>query len=363
MGMTARDAARAGGPTSSITTGPADKAGARVGPRTAARTAHRDEDREDADELVRVRDLDTRLLLAFRAVAVEGTFGRAATRLGYTQSAVSQQIASLEKVLGSAVFERHGGPKPVTLTPLGGLLLGRTHELLAVLESIATDVTHYRTGDLGRIDVGTIQSISTALLPTILRRLRAERPGLDMRLQEHYEETELVDRVTSGELDITFLVNGDAPTLKRVDVLVDPFVVIARAADVGPGPVPVERLSAGPLIGQISSTFQDDLDDRLRAAGCDPDYVFRSADNGVVISMVRAGLGLALLPRLAVLDELDDPRLAIRTLDPPIPARIIRLAWRRDRQLSPAADRFREIAIDVAAELGHRHPVLAPGGV
>lgn len=312
-------------------------------------------------EPIRVRDLDTRLLLAFRAVAVEGTFGRAAGRLGYTQSAVSQQVAALEKVIGAAVFDRPGGPRPVQLTPLGGLLLERTHELLATLETIATDVQQFRSGDLGRIDVGTIQSISTALLPAILRRMRAERPGLDMRLEEGYEETELVRRVAGGDLDLTFLVNGHAPVLERVDVLVDPFVVLARAGEVGPGPVTAARLAAGPLIGQVASTFQNELDDLLRAAGCDPDYVFRSADNGVVISMVRAGLGLAILPRLAVLDELDDPRLAIRTLDPPIPARVIRLAWRRDRELSTAAARFRTIATEVAAELGHRHPVLAPG--
>lgn len=313
-------------------------------------------------EPVRVRDLDTRLLLAFRAVAVEGTFGRAATRLGFTQSAVSQQVAALERVVGAELFQRHGGPKPVTLTALGGVLIERVHELLGVLESIATDVDNFRSGDLGRIDVGTIQSISTALLPTILRRLRAERPGLDMRLEEHYEETDLVERVSAGDLDVTFLINGNAPTLKRVDVLTDPFVVLARTGDVGPGAIPIERLAAGPLIGQAASTFQNELDDLLRQAGCDPDYVFRSADNGVVISMVRAGLGLAILPRLAVLDELDDPRLAIRTSDPPIPARVIRLAWRRDRTLSPAAERFRAIAMEVAAELGHRHPVLAPTG-
>lgn len=311
-------------------------------------------------EPIRVRDLDTRLLLAFRAVAVEGTFGRAASRLGYTQSAVSQQIAALEAVIGEPLFERHGGPKPVTLTPLGGVLLDRVRELLGVLESITTDVANYRSGDLGRIDVGTIQSISTALLPTILRRLRAERPGLDMRLQEHYEETELVEGLASGELDISFLVNGNAPTIKRVDILTDPFVVVARAEDVGPGPVSIQRLAAGPLIGQIASTFQDELDAKLQAAGCETDYVFRSADNGVVVSMVRAGLGLAIMPRLALHGEPDDPRLAIRTLDPPIPARIIRLAWRRDRALSPAAERFRALAIEVAAELGHRHPVLAP---
>jgi DNA-binding transcriptional LysR family regulator len=93
-------------------------------------------------EPIRVRDLDTRLLLAFRAVAVEGTFGRAASRLGYTQSAVSQQIAALEAVIGEPLFERHGGPKPVTLTPLGGVLLDRVRELLGVLESITTDVAN-----------------------------------------------------------------------------------------------------------------------------------------------------------------------------------------------------------------------------
>ncbi len=310
---------------------------------------------------VRVRDLDTRLLLAFRAVVQEGTFGRAASRLGYTQSAVSQQIATLEKVLGAPVFDRRGGPRPVTVTALGAVVLDRTQELLGVLESIVTDVERYNTGDLGRIDVGTIQSISTALLPSILRRLLAERPGLETRLQEHYEEEDLIALVRAGELDLTFLVTGGVAGLEMVDLLVDPFVVLARATDVGPEPVSVDQLGSGPVVGQVASTFQDAIERSLREVGCDPDYVFRSADNGVVISMVRAGLGLALLPRLAVLDELDDPRLAVRTLDPPIPARVIRLAWPKGRTLSAAAARFREIAIDVATELGHRYPVLAPG--
>lgn len=333
-------------------------AGAQLSP--GKRAASQAAARRDTAEPIRIRDLDTRLLLAFRAVAVEGTFGRAAHRLGYTQSAVSQQIATLERALGAPVFDRPGGPKPVTLTALGGIVLDRTHELLGVLENLATDVVNFRSGDLGRIDIGTIQSISTALLPTILRRLRAERPGLDIRLEEHYEEADLVEGVTSGDLDIAFVVNGNATTMKRVDMLIDPFVVLMRAEDAAPGPIPIARLAAGPQIGQVQSTFQNEIDDMLRAAGCDPDYVFRSADNGVVVSMVRAGLGLALMPRLAVLDELDDPRLAVRPPDPPIPARTIRLAWRRDRTLSPAAERFRTIAMEVAAELGHRYPVLSP---
>ena len=309
---------------------------------------------------VRVQDLDTRLLLAFRAVATEGTFGRAALRLGYTQSAVSQQIASLERILGAELFDRPGGPRPVELTPLGRLLFERAGDLVGVLESISKDVQRYRLGDLGRVDVGTIQSTSTALLPTILRRLLAERPGLQTRLEERYEETELLNLLLAGDLDVTFVVNGNPPGIDSIDVLVDPFVVLARAEDVGVGPVSVDRLSAGPLIGQVGSTCQDVIDGGLRDAGCEPDYVFRSADNGAVVSMVRAGLGLALLPRLAVLDEMDDPRLAVRPMEPAIPDRVIRLAWRAGRTLSPAAQRFCAIAIEVAAELGRRYPGLAP---
>jgi DNA-binding transcriptional LysR family regulator len=313
-----------------------------------------------AADPIRVQDLDTRLLLAFRAVALDGTFGKAAQRLGYTQSAVSQQIATLERALGATVFDRPGGPRPVELTPLGRQLLGRTGELLGVLESITRDVQHYLSGDQGRVDIGTIQSTSTALLPTILRRLLAERPGLATRLEERYEEAELLDLLLRGELDVTFVVNGSPPGIDSVDVLVDPFVVLARAQDVGDGPVTVDQLAAGPLIGQVGSTCQDVIDAGLREAGCEPDYVFRSADNGAVVSMVRAGLGLAMLPRLAVLDELDDPRLAVRPLAPAIPDRVIRLAWRTGRTLSPAAQRFCAITIEVAAELGRAHPVLAP---
>ena len=70
-----------------------------------------------------LRDLELRHLAALDAVATEGTFGRAALRLGYTQSAVSQQIAALERLVGAALFDRPGGPRPVELTPLGDLLL------------------------------------------------------------------------------------------------------------------------------------------------------------------------------------------------------------------------------------------------
>ena len=81
--------------------------------------------------------IELRHLAALDAVAETGTFGRAAARLGYTQSAVSQQISALEKAIGGAVFDRPGGPRPVRLTPLGKLVLGHARDL-ATVEDLGT---------------------------------------------------------------------------------------------------------------------------------------------------------------------------------------------------------------------------------
>src|SRR5262245_12877342 len=104
-------------------------------------------------------NVELRPLAALDAVAVEGTFGRAAERLGYTQSAVSQQISSLERAIGGAVFDRPGGPRPVTLTPLGKLVLAHAREILDKARVTADAIERFQRGDAGRIDVGTFQSV------------------------------------------------------------------------------------------------------------------------------------------------------------------------------------------------------------
>src|SRR5690606_3728872 len=137
----------------------------------------------------------------------------------------------------------------------------------------------------------------------------------------------------------------------------DPFVVVARPEEVGDGAVPVSTLATHPLIGQQDNQCQRFVDAGLRAGGLDPEYVFRTNDNTAVAAMVRAGMGMAVMPLLAV--DPSDTRLAFRDLDPPIPPRRITLGWRPGRTLSPAAQRFIEIAQEVAAEVRERRLVLA----
>ena len=307
--------------------------------------------------MVLARDLEIRHLMALDAVAVTGTFGRAADRLGYTQSAVSQQIAALERAVGAPLFDRPGGPRPVELTPLGDLLLTHAREILERTEAAAAEVRRFQAGTIGRIDVGTFQSISTALLPALLGRLREDNPLLETRLLERDDQEDLNRRVLDGELDLTFVVGDSPPEIASVELFTDPFVVVALPSDAPDDTVPIERLRTTPLIGQQDNSCQRFVDDGLRAAGLDPSYVFRTSDNSAVIAMVRAGMGMAILPLLAV--EHHDPRVAVRRLDPPIPCRRISIGWRRDRTLSPAAEHFVALSQEMTAALRERELVDA----
>jgi DNA-binding transcriptional LysR family regulator len=118
-------------------------------------------------------DVELRHLRTMAAIVEEGTFGRAASRLGYTQSSVSQQIAALEKAVGGAVFDRPGGPRPVRITPLGEVVSAHGRDLLTKAEALADAVDRFRAGN-GRIDIGTFQGVSKLILPTVVRRLLGE---------------------------------------------------------------------------------------------------------------------------------------------------------------------------------------------
>src|SRR5438552_16409076 len=108
--------------------------------------------------------LELRHLIALKAVADEGSFGRAARHLGYTQSAISQQIAMLERIVGMQLLERPGGPKPVSLTEAGELLLKHADAITAQLQAAQADVAALAAGEAGPLRVGTYQSISWRLL-------------------------------------------------------------------------------------------------------------------------------------------------------------------------------------------------------
>ena len=295
--------------------------------------------------------VELRHLVALEAVAREGSFGRAATSLGYTQSAVSQQIATLERIVGARLVERPGGPRPVSLTEAGELLLRHAEAIVARLAAAQADLAALAEGAAGVLRVGIYQSVGARVLPELMRRFSAAWPRVEIRLTESSSDSDLLEEVERGELDLTF---ADLPLpegpFESAELLRDPYVLLlppsSPLADRAEPPT-LRELSRLDLIGYRSCRSLR----RVEAALRDPlKFVFRSDQNGTVQGLVAAGVGAALLPRLAV-DPADDGVVRI-DLDRRVPPRVIALAWHRDRYRSPAARAFVETALEVCAEIG-----------
>ncbi|MFF4189619.1 LysR family transcriptional regulator [Nonomuraea sp. NPDC001831] len=291
-------------------------------------------------------DVELRHLRTMAAIAEEGTFGRAAVRLGYTQSSVSQQIAALEKAVGGAVFDRPGGPRPVRATPLGELVLAHGRDLLARSEALTDAVERFKAGH-GRIDIGTFQGATRLILPAVVRGLLGEHPGCDVRLSEVAPENPDI-----GDLDLLFHYDRIDGDVEHVELLDEPHLLVAAAGAFPDGPVPVELLDDTPMVAWPPTVHQRWLERELAGAGARPRIVFRTAGHETVVSMVRVGLGSAVLPWLALLgsDVWSDDRLRVHRLEPP-PTCTWYLCRPAGRTRSPLAARAIDLAVAAAAEL------------
>jgi DNA-binding transcriptional LysR family regulator len=289
-------------------------------------------------------ELDLRHLRTLAAIADEGTFARAASRLGYTQSTVSQQVAALERSIGGSVFDRPGGPRAVRLTVLGDLVLERGRRLLHDAEGLGAAIERLRDG-AGRVDIGTFQSVSTVILPALVSRLREEQPDCEVRLFEGEPDDPRI-----GDLDMLFydgVIDDDVESVKLLD---DPYVLVARPGDFPDNIVRLPELTGRAMVAWPATCDQPRMEKALRESGGRPRVVFRSASNEALIAMVRHGLGFAVLPRLAVSAADDDDRLCLHTLDPS-PSREMYLHWPRTRSLSPLAARAIELAREIAVTM------------
>jgi molybdate transport repressor ModE-like protein len=300
--------------------------------------------------------VELRHFLALEAVAREGSFGRAATALGYTQSAVSQQIAALERIVGQRLVERPGGPKPVSLTEAGRLLLTHADAIAARLAAAQADLTALAEGQAGTLRVGVFQSVGQRILPEVMRRFLSSWPQVKVTLTESADDAELLGLVERGELDLTF---SDLPLVEgpfeSVELMRDPYVLVV------PADSQLASESAAPTLREIAEldlighkhcrTIQ-----RLEATFRRPlQFVFQSDHNQTVQALVASGVGSALVPRLTM--DPEDESTALVEL-PKVPPRVIAFAWHRDRYRTPAARAFVETAQEVCAELEHE-PVAA----
>jgi DNA-binding transcriptional LysR family regulator len=295
--------------------------------------------------------VELRHLAALEAVARNGSFGGAARELGYTQSAVSQQIAQLERIVGQRLFHRPGGPRPVEPTEAGLLLLGHADSIVAQLDAARADMAALAEGEAGTLRVGIYQSVGARLLPALLTRFRAQWPRVGVRVREESDAAELLRLLEHGELDLSF---ADLPLeegpFEWAELLQDPYVLLVSArselASLESAPS-LREVAKLPLIGRRST---DEPERHLAGRVPEVNVVFRTDDNGTLAALVAEGLGAAIEPRLVV-----DPRdrdVKMLSFGSRIPPRTIVLAWHRDRYRSQAALAFVELARELAAATG-----------
>lgn len=297
--------------------------------------------------------LDLRLLAALDAVSRTGTFGAAAADLGYTQSTLSQQIAALERRVGGSVFDRPGGARRPVITPLGRLVLDQARTLLDADSAAREAIGRFHAGG-GRVDVGTFQTVTNVLLPLVIERLRAEHPDCDIRLFEEETAEPPLDALDLVFLDVAAPADADA-----VEVLRDEHVVVATSGTFRPGAVALADLHGRAMVALPPICDQAVVEAAFATRAVSPDIVFRTVDNQGITAMVRAGLGVAVMPVLAVWGQRHDPALSFHRLQPTISDRVVHAVSRGT--LSPLAARLREVAVEAGRELAAELRDFAPG--
>lgn len=306
--------------------------------------------------------VELRHFAAFRAVAEEASFNRAATRLGYTQSAVSQQVAALERILGQRLFERVKGASGVTLTEAGQVLFRHTRDLGALLASAQADMEAFSTGALGSLRIGAFQTPGARILPEILSEFLVVRPHTDVRLRESVTDHELLDELERGELDLAFaaLPLRDGP-FHVMPLVEDAFLLLARGGlPVGQDGylAPAAEPTPLPLVSFASCPAADAAIEYLRRHGFEPNLRLRSDHNETLQRAAGLGLGAALVPRLSVVPGGDDALQRV-PLPPDAPKREIVLVARSDRELPPAALIFADLAGRVCGTLADGRDLAA----
>ena len=293
--------------------------------------------------------IELRHLVALDAVAETGSFRAAARLLGYSQSAVSEQVAALEALVGQTLVERSRGRRAVTVLPSGHALLAHAQSIADRLTAARSDLEDLRA-NRPRLRLGVFQSAAVSLLPGLLRRLERAPGRLALEIVERPDDEALLSLVRHGEIDVSFVVLPlTRGPFDHRELIGDPYRLLVPAGSplAERARVPVEELRSHPFIDYRDLRLAHHTVRKL-PAGQRPRVVARSDDNTVIHALVAAGVGLAILPRLGI--DRNNPHVRSVPIDPPPPDRTLALAWHRDRTIPPL-DQVLSLAGDAAAEV------------
>ena len=257
-----------------------------------------------------LRTLDVRRMRVLREVAGRGTIAAAARALSFTPSAVSQQLAALEREAGVALLDRQGGR--VRLTEAGRRLVARTEAILVELEAASAELSAAAADVAGDLHIAAFPSAERALLAPAVAALLAQHPGVRVRTTELEPEAAL-PALRLGDVDAVIChedTERPAPPddrLERVDLMEDPLRLVLPAGH----PADAEAVALASLAGARwvatppGTACRAIVDRACGEAGYVPDVPFHANEFGVLAAFVAAGLGVAMIPALgAMVDAL-----------------------------------------------------------
>ncbi|HTW43055.1 MAG TPA: LysR family transcriptional regulator [Solirubrobacteraceae bacterium] len=307
--------------------------------------------------------LNVARLKLLKEVAYRGSFSAAAGALSYTQSAVSQQIAALEGEVGMTLLERH--PRGVSLTAAGQTLVGHAEGILARLDAAEASMAAIAGLRGGRLRVASFPTAGARLMPLAIAEFCAAYPAIELSLAEGEPEA-IVPRLRAGELDLALLFEFadeqlEREQLTRTDLFADPlYLALARAHPLaGAERVRLQDLAEEAWVQTSrASPCARHVVRSCHAAGFEPRVAFESDDYQTVQGLVAAGVGVALIPQLA-LPATRAPQagtsadIVIRELSPASPVRRVIAAVPTGARLVPAAPAMLGVLEAVARDYEH----------
>jgi len=281
-----------------------------------------------------------RQLRYFEALAQHGHFGRAAEACAISQPALSVQIKELEETLGSALFERSA--RQVRLTGFGEDVAARVRDILRGADELADFARLSQDRLAGRLRIGVIPTIAPYLLPTIIGDLGRRYPGLDMRLRETLTPR-LIQELAEGRLDTAIVaLPVSEPSFTEVPLFSEDFVLVRPRADADK-PVPnAETLrEMRLLLLEEGHCFRDQALSFCNMNSALPRELLDGSSLSTLVQMVGAGIGVTLIPDMAVPVETRSASVSLARFPDPCPSRRIGMIWRKT---SPLADQLQQVA-------------------
>jgi LysR family hydrogen peroxide-inducible transcriptional activator len=268
------------------------------------------------------------------------TFGKAAEACGISQPALSVQIRELERELGAVLFER--GARQARLTGFGEEFAGRVRDILRAVDELG-DIARASGNTLsGRLRVGVIPTVAPYLLPTIISGLSQSHPALELHVRETVTP-KLIGELEEGRLDTAIVgLPVSEPALAEVPLFDENFLLVRPAEDEGK-PVPDRdtlremRL----LLLEEGHCFRDQALSFCNLNSVAPRELLDGSSLSTLVQMVGAGIGVTLIPEMAVPVETRSAFVSLARFAEPQPARTIGMVWRRT---SPLANQLTQVS-------------------